>query len=384
MRCAIYTRKSTDEGLEKEFNTLAVQREAGENYIKSQAYQGWVALSDHYDDGGFSGGSLERPGLKKLLEDVKADKVDMIVVYKIDRLTRSLLDFSKLIEILDAHHCSFVSVTQNFNTYDSMGRLTLNILLSFAQFERELDAERIRDKIAASRRKGLWMGGALPLGYEVKDRKLVIVPDEAETVKVAFEQYLLLRSTQKVAHYLNNHNYVNKGRFDPVTKQKSIHTFNKRTVSNLLKNPLLAGKMTYKGEIHEGQHEGIISYELFQKVQELKEKNTDERFRSSSAHNEPLLKGLLECGECHCSLVRTYTKKRNISYEYYASVCKIEGHHKCDIRNIPVGELNSFVIKRIQKIVRAPRVNPSGGKKNPERWHIRNFRATPRSGKVVR
>ena len=179
IRCAIYTRKSTDEGLDKEFNTLEAQRESGLNYIKSQAYQGWEALADHYDDGGFSGGNMNHPALKRLFEDIKAGKIDMIVVYKIDRLTRSLTDFSKMVELFDEYQISFVSVTQNFNTYDSMGRLTLNILLSFAQFEREVSGERIRDKISASKKKGMWMGGPLPLGYDLKDKKLVINPQEA-------------------------------------------------------------------------------------------------------------------------------------------------------------------------------------------------------------
>src|SRR5574344_507649 len=172
VRCAIYTRKSSDEGLDKEFNTLEAQREAGENYVKSQVQQGWMVIHEHYDDGGFSGGSLKRPALQRLLQDVKDGKVDMIVVYKIDRLTRSLMDFSELIKVLDTNQCSFVSVTQNFNTSDSMGRLTLNMLLSFAQFERELSSERIRDKIAATKKKGMWTGGKVPLGYEVVDKKL--------------------------------------------------------------------------------------------------------------------------------------------------------------------------------------------------------------------
>ena len=186
VRCAIYTRKSTDEGLDKEFNTLEAQREAGENYVRSQKHQGWVIIPERYDDGGFSGGNINRPALKKLMSDVEDGKVDMIVVYKIDRLTRSLADFSKLIEVLDKHSCSFVSVTQNFNTYDSMGRLTLNVLLSFAQFEREVGAERIRDKVAASRKKGMWMGGNVPLGYDVVNKKLIVNPKEAKIVQAIF------------------------------------------------------------------------------------------------------------------------------------------------------------------------------------------------------
>lgn len=210
IKCAIYTRKSTDEGLEKEFNTLEAQREAGLNYVKSQVHQGWEALSEHYDDGGYSGGNMNRPALKRLFEDIRAGKVDMIVVYKIDRLTRSLTDFSKMMELFDEYEVSFVSVTQNFNTYDSMGRLTLNVLLSFAQFEREVSGERIRDKISASKKKGMWMGGPLPLGYDLKDKKLVINPDEAEVVRLMFEKYLVCKSPQYLADWLNNSGYLTK------------------------------------------------------------------------------------------------------------------------------------------------------------------------------
>ena len=194
IRCAIYTRKSTDEGLEKEFNTLEAQREAGENFVMSMKHQGWVILPDHYDDGGFSGGNLKRPALKRLMADVEKGKVDMIVVYKIDRLTRSLLDFAQLVQTLEKNDCSFVSVTQHFNTCDSMGKLTLNILLSFAQFERELGAERVRDKIAASKKKGMWTGGPAPLGYDIKEKKLIINPEEAEVVKFIFDDYLKTKS----------------------------------------------------------------------------------------------------------------------------------------------------------------------------------------------
>ena len=219
IKCAIYTRKSTDEGLEKEFNTLEAQREAGLNYVKSQVHQGWEVLSEHYDDGGYSGGNMNRPALKRLFEDIRAGKVDMIVVYKIDRLTRSLTDFSKMMELFDEYNVSFVSVTQNFNTYDSMSRLTLNVLLSFAQFEREVSGERIRDKISASKKKGMWMGGPLPLGYDLQDKKLVINPDEAEVVRLMFEKYLVCKSPQYLADWLNSNGYRTKSK---VTKKGKV------------------------------------------------------------------------------------------------------------------------------------------------------------------
>lgn len=219
IKCAIYTRKSTDEGLDKEFNTLEAQRESGENYIKSQMHQGWQIIEKHYDDGGFSGGTLKRPALQELLQDVENGEVNMIVVYKIDRLTRSLIDFAKLVEVLDRNQCSFVSVTQNFNTYDSMGRLTLNVLLSFAQFEREVITERIRDKVDASKKKGMWMGGNIPIGYDAINKKLVINSKEAPVVKLAFEKYLVLRSEVAVANWLNLNGYTtmskgNNGKFN--------------------------------------------------------------------------------------------------------------------------------------------------------------------------
>lgn len=207
IRCAIYTRKSTDEGLEKEFNTLEAQREAGENFVMSMKHQGWVILPDHYDDGGFSGGNLKRPALKRLMADVEKGKVDMIVVYKIDRLTRSLLDFAQLVQTFEKNDCSFVSVTQHFNTCDSMGKLTLNILLSFAQFERELGAERVRDKIAASKKKGMWTGGPTPLGYDIKEKKLIINPEEAEVVKFIFDDYLKTKSQLQTMKDVNEKGY---------------------------------------------------------------------------------------------------------------------------------------------------------------------------------
>lgn len=227
IKCAVYTRKSTDEGLEKEFNTLEAQREAGENYVKSQKHQGWVLIKEHYDDGGFSGGNMNRPSLKRLLQDVEAGKVNMIVVYKIDRLTRSLTDFAKMVDIFDKYKCSFVSVTQNFNTADSMGRLTLNMLLSFAQFEREISGERIRDKVAASKKKGIWMGGCVPYGYEPIKRKLVIKPDEAKAIKFMFEKYLEYKSPLAVSKLM---------------EEAGMKTFARASIDRMLKKPDLYGQ----------------------------------------------------------------------------------------------------------------------------------------------
>ncbi len=251
IRCAIYTRKSSDEGLDKEFNTLEAQREAGENYVKSQRHQGWDFLPERYDDGGFSGGSMKRPALERLLKDIKAGKVDMIVVYKIDRLTRSLTDFSKMIEVFDGHNCSFVSVTQNFNTADSMGRLMLNVLLSFAQFEREVSAERIRDKVEASKKKGMWMGGAVPFGYTPINKKLTVKAEEAEIIRFMFAMYLKHKSLTAVCKLVN----------DKYNKQ-----FPRDTIKRMLRNPIYIGKIKHKKNIYDGQHKAIIDEETFKTV----------------------------------------------------------------------------------------------------------------------
>lgn len=273
IRCAIYTRKSNDEGLDKEFNTLEAQRDAGENYIRSQIHQGWEIIQKHYDDPGFSGGNMNRPALKELLDDIQNGFVDMIVVYKIDRLTRSLIDFCKMIEVLDAQQCSFVSVTQNFNTADSMGRLMLNILLSFAQFEREISGERIRDKIAASRKKGMGTGGCVPLGYDVVNKKLVINEAEADAIKVMFGLYLENPSEIFVSQELNQQGFLPKAgkhRFSAVK-------FNPKIVTKAIQNPIYIGKIPHKNELYDGQHQAIIDVNIWEEVNRLK-KSKERRY----------------------------------------------------------------------------------------------------------
>lgn len=350
IRCAIYTRKSTDDGLDKKFNTLEAQRESGENYVKSQAYQGWEIIPTHYDDGGFSGGSLKRPALQQLLQDVEAGLVDMIVVYKIDRLTRSLMDFSRLVEVLDRNQCSFVSVTQNFNTYDSMGRLTLNVLLSFAQFEREVITERIRDKVTASKKKGMWMGGILPLGYNSHNKKLVINEEEATVVRLAFEKYLVLRSEIAVAEWLNENGYttMSKGNNGKFTHMR---------VSKMLKNVLYAGKIPHKKNIYEGQHEAIVSQELFDEAQKIKSKNRTGRLAPSRFIEHSLLKGFITCDCCQAAMVSTRSNKKNKVYEYYTSVRAVkEGFKNCQIGSIPAGEMDNFVLQQIELIIKSPKI----------------------------
>src|SRR6195952_640212 len=257
LRCAIYTRKSTEHGLDQEFNSLDAQRESCEAYIKSQAFQGWKALPQQYNDPAFSGGNLDRPALKRLLADIEAGKVDVIVVHKIDRLTRSLADFAKLVEAFDAKSISFVAVTQQFNTTTSMGRLTLNVLLSFAQFERELSAERVRDKVAASRRKGKWTGGTVPLGYDAKDKKLVINKTEAETVRYIFKRYLELKSFGKLVEDLDANGIVTKRRVTKVKKFNGGILFTYGPLAYFLKNRVYIGETGHKDKRVPGEHAGI-------------------------------------------------------------------------------------------------------------------------------
>ncbi|MEQ1672812.1 MAG: recombinase family protein, partial [Hyphomicrobium sp.] len=265
--CAIYTRKSSDEGLDKEFNSLDAQREACEAFITSQKHAGWIAVRDLYDDGGISGGTMERPALKRLLRDIDIGKVQIVVVYKVDRLTRSLADFAKIVDVLDSHGASFVSVTQQFNTTTSMGRLTLNMLLSFAQFEREIAGERIRDKIAASKAKGMWMGGSIPLGYDLRERKLVINASEAETVRLIFECYATLGSVRQLRDELNYRQIATKTRIAASGRRSGGKSFARGALYQMLQNKLFRGEVAHRGNVYPGQHQAIIPDDLWQKVQ---------------------------------------------------------------------------------------------------------------------
>jgi DNA invertase Pin-like site-specific DNA recombinase len=318
LRCAVYTRKSTDDGLEQDFNSLDAQREACEAFIRSQGGLGWKLLPARYDDGGVSGGTMDRPALQRLLEDIEQHQVDVVVVYKIDRLTRSLMDFSKIVEVFDKHQVSFVSVTQQFNTTTSMGRLTLNVLLSFAQFEREVTAERIRDKIAASKQKGMWMGGPVPLGYELGDRKLVVNQEEADRVRRLFELYLKLRSVNRLreeAQRLQIHPKYRKFRNGKISAPSS---FTRGHLYRLLSNPLYIGEVEHKGRTFPGQHEPIIDREIWDKVQATILKNQQERSSPTNRPDQHLLTGLVfdETGE---KLSPTHANKKGVRYRYYVS-----------------------------------------------------------------
>lgn len=319
LRCAVYTRKSTEDGLEQEFNSLDAQYEACAAYALSQKHEGWLLLPERFDDGGYSGGNMERPGLKRLLADVAAGKVDIILVYKIDRLTRSLADFAKIVEVLDTAKASFVSITQAFNTTTSMGRLTLNMLLSFAQFEREVTGERIRDKIAASKRKGMWMGGPLPLGYDVENRRLVINPNEAELVRHIFNLYLTLGSVVELADRLNAEGYKTKVQIRASGPHRGGCAFRRGTLYHLLANPIYRGQIVHKGEVYPGEHEPIVPEDLWQAVQEKIKDNASGTSRRLRGQQPSLLTDILKDSHGRAMTPSHATKGKAKRYRYYVT-----------------------------------------------------------------
>jgi site-specific DNA recombinase len=359
VRCAIYTRKSTDEGLEQEFNSLDAQRESGEAYIKSQTHEGWECLPTRYDDGGFTGGNMDRPALRRMLADIEAGKVDCVVVYKVDRLSRSLLDFARLVEIFEKHHVSFVSVTQQFNTATSMGRLVLNVLLSFAQFEREIIGERIRDKIAATRRKGKWSGGFPILGYGV-DRsngspRLVANAKEAARVREIFQLYLSLGSLLPVVDELARRGWRNKEWRTKKGEAKGGRPFDKGTLYALLTNPLYVGKIKHKADLFQGEHEPIVDAELFQKVQATLQRNGRSGGVMVRNRHGALLKGLLVCKGCDRAMTHSFTCKGERRYRYYTCTRAIKnGRKACPSGSLPASEIERVVVDQIRGIAADP------------------------------
>ena len=351
-RCAIYTRKSTEHGLELEFNSLHAQREACEAYIKSQASQGWQALARRYDDPAYSGGNLERPALKQLLKDIDAGLVDVIVVYKIDRLTRSLADFAKLVEAFDAKEISFVAVTQQFNTTTSMGRLTLNVLLSFAQFERELSSERVRDKVAASRKKGKWMGGSVPLGYESKDKKLIVNQSEAKTVRMIFGRYLALQSFQKLIDELNQDAVVTKARHIK-GKMSGGFSFTYGPLAYLLKNRTYLGETGHKGSWFPGEHEPIVDRDTFEQVQKLLKFNSVRR-TGRRQQTGALLTGLLFDDRGN-RMSPSFTVKNGVRYPFYVSSAVLKGRNAeaGSVARISAVDLEAAILKVLRQHVDA-------------------------------
>lgn len=342
VKCAVYTRKSTEDGLEQDFNSLDAQREACEAYVKSQQHEGWILVDKQYNDGGFSGGTLERPAIKELFLDIEAGEVDIVVVYKVDRLTRSLMDFSKIVELFDSHQASFVSITQSFNTTTSMGRLTLNMLLSFAQFEREVTGERIRDKVAASKKKGMWMGGRVPIGYLRIDKKLEIDQIYAKTIKTIFKKYLEIKSVGILKQQLQELN---------IRSKSGLH-FAKGNLYKILTNKIYVGLITHKDNIYNGEHEAIIDNETFESVQKLLLHNrVDKKCNTKSASNSLLAGKIYDDKNNRMSPSHSNTK--NKSYRYYVSQAMIKGQkaEAGSITKIPAGEIEKFVAETVKEFL---------------------------------
>jgi DNA invertase Pin-like site-specific DNA recombinase len=346
VRAAIYCRKSSDEGLSQTFNSLDAQRESCLNYVRSQAREGWIAVDDQYDDPGFSGGTLERPALRRLLCDIEASKIDAVICFRIDRLTRSLGDFTRLIDIFERHQISLVSITEHFNTATSIGRLNLHLILSFGQYERELAAERIRDKFAASRRKGMWMGGHPPLGYEVRERKLVIDETEGALVRHIFERFLQVGSATKLVQELNAAGH----------RTKRGKLFDKGIVYKLLNNRTFVGEVEHKGTAYPGEHEAIVDRDTWDKVQTILALNRRRRACHTRAATSALLKGLI-IGADGKAMAPSHTRRRGRLYRFYRTATSLKlRHDACPIRAVPAGEVEAAVINQVRAVLRAPEI----------------------------
>jgi site-specific DNA recombinase len=349
----VYTRKSTSEGLDSDFNTLDAQREACAAYIQSQRSEGWLCLEEKYDDGGFSGGNMERPAMARLLADIQAGQVDCVVVYKVDRLSRSLLDFARLMDVFDRHNVSFVSVTQQFNTATSMGRLVLNVLLSFAQFEREIISERTSDKMCAARRKGKWLGGPPILGYDVDREKhrLVVNPEEAEMVRELFALYLQHHSMLKVAKEANRRGWSTKSYVTKKGVHKGAGRFDKAKLQRILTNVTYTGKIAHKGQIYAAEHKAIIDRKIFDQVQAIIATNGNGSGKTTRNKHGALLKGLLYCSSCGAAMAHTYTKKKNRLYRYYVcTTAQKQGREACATPSLPAQEIEDFVVEQIRQL----------------------------------
>jgi site-specific DNA recombinase len=335
VRCAIYTRKSTEEGLELEYNSLDAQREAAEAYIASQRHEGWIALPELYDDGGFTGGNLERPALHRLIKDIEAGRVDMVVCYKVDRLSRPLLDFARLIEVFDRHNVSFVSVTQQFNTTTSMGRLILNILLSFAQFEREMISDRVRDKIAGAKRKGKFTGGMPVLGYDVDSQthKLVVNSAEAETVRSIFKRYSELGSGLSVSRELNARGITRKSWTTKKGITRTGKQWNSAHIYRILNNRVYLGETKHRDKTYPGEHDAIVSKSLWDKVHAIIEHDSTSGKRKHDSI-PALLKGIIRCGHCGYAMCSTHTKRHGKTYRYYVCLQASKGGYDSDRKSV--------------------------------------------------
>ena len=358
IRCAIYTRKSTDEGLEQDFNSLDAQRLAGENFIASQVGEGWTCLPERYDDGGYTGGNTDRPALQRLLSDIEAGQIDCVVVYKVDRLSRSLLDFARIMGAFEEHGVAFVSVTQSFNSATSMGRLTLNILLSFAQFEREVISERTRDKISMARKKGKWSGGCQVLGYDVTPEggRLAVNEAEAEQVRTIYVLYLELGGMLRVIEELDRRRWTNK---TCVTRAGKLHQgkpFAKNVLHGLLTNPIYMGKVRHHGKVYEGEHDAIVDEETFQRVQDqLARQGPKCGSRKSRLRGQGILQGILRCKACGCGMTNSHSRKGNRRYRYYlCHHAQSRGWRHCPRPTLPAEEIERFVVDEIRAIGQDP------------------------------
>jgi len=356
IRAAVYCRVSTEERLGQEFNSIHAQKEAGEAYIASHRAEGWVMVPDDYIDAGFSGGTLERPALKRLIADIEAGRVDTIVTYKIDRLSRSISDFVKLVEVFDRNNVTFVSITQSFNTTNSMGRLTLNILLSFAQFEREVIGERIRDKFAASRKKGIWMGGMPPLGYDVIDRKLVVNDEEADLVRLIFKRFLRIGSATKLTQELRRAGHTTKSWFTQDGKFRRGKPMDKGAIYKILGNRVYLGEAVYKGASFPGEHAAIIDCGTWDKVHRVLAENTKTRTNRTRSQTPALLKGLI-FGPGGYAMTPSHTRKDGKLYRYYTSTEAIRnGYDEYAVRNVPAAEVEEAVVAQIRHLLRTPEI----------------------------
>jgi len=359
IRCAIYTRVKTSEGLEQEFSSLDNQRESAESYIQSQKSEGWTSLPERYDDGGYTGANTDRPALQKLMADIREGKIDSVVTYKVDRLSRSLLDFSQILEFFDQNNVTFVSVTQAFNTNTSMGRLTLNILLSFAQFEREIISERTRDKMGAARKKGKWVGGMVPLGYDSDkvNHKLVINQQEAEIVKKIFSLYLEKGSSLSVAMALNENGYRTKIHLGSSGKKIGGMKFTSSGVQLFIKNVTYTGKVSYGGQIYQGEHEPIISDKIFQEAQEILADNRPERRVPRASNNKGLLNNILHCKDCNSTMYYVYSMKDKHKYHYYVCMnAQKRGYKNCPTRIIAAQLMENKFMEFLRQISDDPRI----------------------------
>jgi site-specific DNA recombinase len=354
LRCAIYTRKSTDEGLDQEFNSLDAQRESAEAYIKSQSAEGWTASPVRYDDGGFTGGNMERPALKRLLADVEAGRIDLIVAYKVDRLSRSLLDFARMMDCFDRHGVSFAAVTQQFNSATSMGRLTLNVLLSFAQFEREIISERTRDKMAATRRKGKWSGGAPVLGYDVDARakRLIVNEAEADRVRAIFGLYLEHRALLPVVRELDRRGWRGKAWTTRKGQNRGGRVITKTRLQEMLTNPLYAGRVRYRGELFAGEQPALVDAETWQRTQDILAENRRVAKRQRAVHPDALLAGLVRCRPCGCAMTPARVVKRGMRrYTYYVCTsAQTRGWEGCPSKSVSAPALEHFVLQQLLEV----------------------------------